>query len=217
MNATVTQDMHFAVSVYQEAILAERHERWGKLTKTIGEVGAKAEMALSTEVAAARQLQGAENTLPSNAGQSSKQFAGIVAASEQAYANVQTVACAAEELASSVSEISRQDAESKKPAAQAVEQANRRNTEVRSQNCDNLELHQNNVCDECIPMHTHIAAIMGLRKPRGTLGREPEPSARSGPGVILCALQQRKPLEFRVHLRRTMLPFLFTPVMHGGL
>src|SRR3546814_4037061 len=60
----------------------------------------------------------------------SRQAAAVAAASEQATANVQTVASAAEELSSSIAEIARQVAQSSQIAGQAVTEAERTNVQV---------------------------------------------------------------------------------------
>jgi len=131
VNSAVMLDMDFAISVYQEAMLAERQQRQDKVTKAIEEFDQQAKPALGAVASAASQLQSTANMLSANARQTSAQSTAVAAASEEASANVQTVASAAEELSSSIAEISRQVAESTKIAGQAVEQANRTNTTVK--------------------------------------------------------------------------------------
>lgn len=131
VNSAVMLDMDFAISVYQEAMLAERQQRQDKVTKAIEEFDAKSKTALGAVAGAAGQVQSTANTLSGNAQQTSTQSTAVAAASEQASANVQTVASASEELAASVAEIGRQVAESTRIAGQAVEQANRTNTSVK--------------------------------------------------------------------------------------
>ncbi len=132
VNAAVMLDMDYAISVYQEAMLAERQQRQDKVTKAIEEFGGKSKTALGAVAGAANQVQSTANTLSGNAQQTSAQSTAVAAASEQASANVQTVASATEELSSSVMEIGRQVAESAKIAGQAVDQANQTNTTVQS-------------------------------------------------------------------------------------
>ena len=131
VNSAVMLDMDFAISVYQEAMLAERQERQDKMTKAIEEFDHKAKAGLGTVASAASQLESVANSLSANARQSSEQSTAVAAASQQASANVQTVASAAEELTSSVQEISRQVAESTKIAGDAVNQANKTNVTVK--------------------------------------------------------------------------------------
>jgi len=131
VNAAVMLDMDFAISVYQEAMLAERQERQDKMNRAIEMFDGKAKAALGAVAGAAGQVQNSANTLSGNAQQTSTQSTAVAAASEQASANVQTVASATEELAASVQEISRQVADSAKIAGQAVDQANRTNVTVK--------------------------------------------------------------------------------------
>ncbi len=130
VNSAVMLDMDFAISVYQEAMLAERQVRQDKMNKAIEDFDAKSKASLSAVSGAAGQVQTTANTLSGNAQQTSTQSTAVAAASEEASANVQTVASATEELSSSVQEIGRQVSESAKIAGQAVEQANRTNTTV---------------------------------------------------------------------------------------
>jgi methyl-accepting chemotaxis protein len=131
VNAAVMLDMDFAISVYQEAMLAERQARQDKVTKAIEAFDGKSKAVLGAVAGAATQVQSTANTLAGNAQQTSTQSTAVAAASEQASANVQTVASATEELSSSVMEIGRQVAESTKIAGEAVDQANRTNTTVK--------------------------------------------------------------------------------------
>jgi methyl-accepting chemotaxis protein len=86
---------------------------------TIGEI-------VSTVSTASTQLEGSAGTLTSTAKRSQELSTLVAAASEEATANVQSVASATEELTSSVTEISRQVQESARMAGDAVGQA--RNT-----------------------------------------------------------------------------------------
>lgn len=131
VNSAVMLDMDFAISVYQEAMLAERQARQDKVAKAIEAFDRKAQDGLGAVTNAASQLQSTADALSVNAKQSSEQSMTVAAASEQASANVRTVASAAEELSSSVQEISRQVAESTKIAGHAVEQANQTNITVK--------------------------------------------------------------------------------------
>ncbi len=130
INAAVMLDMDYAISVYQEAMLAERQQREDKVTAAIKEFDSQMKIALDAVGAAATKMQATANTLSANAEQSSRQTTAVAAASEEASSNVQTVATAAEELSSSVAEISRQVAASTKIAGEAVAQANRTNATV---------------------------------------------------------------------------------------
>jgi len=123
LNCAVMLDMDIAISVYQDAMLADRQDR-DKLSNAIQEFDGMLKIALETVGGSAAKLQSSANMLASNAEKSSRQSAAVAAASEQASANVQTVASATEELSSSVLEIGRQVAESRSIAGKAVGQAN---------------------------------------------------------------------------------------------
>jgi methyl-accepting chemotaxis protein len=81
---------------------------------------------------AATRMQTSAETMSRTAEQTSSQTTAVAAASEQATANVQTVAAAAEELSSSISEIARQVNESSRITGEAVTEAERTNHEVRT-------------------------------------------------------------------------------------
>src|SRR5208282_97516 len=96
VNSAVMLDMDFAISVYQEAMLAERQAHQDKMTNAIADFDGKAKTALSAVSAAASQMQSTADTLSENARQTSERATAVAAASEQASANVQTVAGATE-------------------------------------------------------------------------------------------------------------------------
>ena len=123
LNCAVMLDMDIAISVYQEAMLADRQKKQDKLTAAIQEFDNQMKIVLEFVGGSATKLQDSANMLASNAEVSSRRSSAVAAASEQASANVQTVASATEELSSSVLEIGRQVAESTKIAGKAVEQA----------------------------------------------------------------------------------------------
>jgi methyl-accepting chemotaxis protein len=80
--------------------------------------------------AASAQVKGAAESLSSTATKASSQSATVASASEQASANVQTVATAAEELSASVTEISRQVTTSTEIAQRAVKEVENTNIKV---------------------------------------------------------------------------------------
>ncbi len=130
VDTAVMLDMDIAISVYQEAMLAERQQRQDKVTAAIANFDGQMKLVLDAVTAGAGRMQSAANTLAANAEQATRQSAAVAAASEQASSNVQTVAGSAEELSSSVTEIGRQVADSTRIAGQAVAQANRTDTTV---------------------------------------------------------------------------------------
>lgn len=123
LNCAVLLDMDIAISVYQDAMLAERQKQQDKITAAIRDFDAQMKIVLNTVGASSTSLQNAASTLAANAEQSTKQSSTVAAASEEASANVQAVASATEQLTSSVKEIGRQVSESTKMTGKAVDQA----------------------------------------------------------------------------------------------
>ena len=85
---------------------------------------------VETVSSASTELEASANTLTSTAVRSQELTTMVAAASEEASANVQSVASATEELTSSVTEISRQVQESARMANEAVDQARKTNYRV---------------------------------------------------------------------------------------
>jgi methyl-accepting chemotaxis protein len=130
MNSAVMLDMDLAISVYQEAMLAERQKQQDKITAAIADFDGQMKSVLDTVSRSAANLQTAANALAASAEQSTQQSTAVAAASEEASTNVQTVASATEELTSSVKEIGRQVSESTRITGVAVEQARRSSTTI---------------------------------------------------------------------------------------
>ena len=130
VNSAVMLDMDIAISVYQEAMLADRQRAQDKIAEAIKSFDGEMQQALGAFSTSATQMQGTAHTLAKTADEVTKRSSAVAAASEQASVNVQTVASATEELSSSVVEISRQVAESTRITGQAVAQANQTNTTV---------------------------------------------------------------------------------------
>ena len=125
VNCAVMLDMEIAISVYQEAMLAERERRQEKVSTAIQSFDSRIRIVLETVGGSAMNLQSAANALASSASQSTQQSTAVAAASEEASANVQAVAASTEQLTSSINEISRQVSESTRIAQTAVDQAAR--------------------------------------------------------------------------------------------
>jgi methyl-accepting chemotaxis protein len=102
------RDMHRLAEEFESAV--------GEIVETVSTASAK--------------LESSAGTLTSTAERSQKLTAKVAAASEEASANVQSVASATEELTSSVNEISRQVHESARMANEAVDQARKTNDRV---------------------------------------------------------------------------------------
>ena len=103
--------------------VAAKEQRAVRLDTLTRAFEAKAGELVGQVSAASTELQATAQSMTGTAGQATQQAANVAAAAEQASANVQTVAAAAEELALSISEISRQVAQSAKVAGKALEDA----------------------------------------------------------------------------------------------
>ena len=125
VTSAVMLDMDIAISVYQEAMLADRQKQQDKITAAIQDFDGQMKIVLNTVGGSATNLQTAAKALAANAEQSTQQSTAVAAASEEASTNVQAVASATEELTSSVREIGRQVTESTRITGMAVEQASR--------------------------------------------------------------------------------------------
>ncbi|MEI9989114.1 MAG: globin-coupled sensor protein [Rhizomicrobium sp.] len=132
INAAVMLDMDFAISVYQEAMLAERQKRQDSVDVAIREFDTQMKKVLDSVTAAAELMQTTAQAMAANSEETSRQSAVVNSASQQASTSVQTVASAAEELAASVAEIGRQVEQSAQVTAKAVGEANETNQIVRA-------------------------------------------------------------------------------------
>ena len=130
VNSAVMLDMDFAISVYQEAMLAERQKRQDVMNDAIKDFDAAMKTVLQTISAAAQQMQDTAKILAGTVEETGQRSAAVSAASEEASSNVQTVAAAAEELSGSISEIARQVQELTKIAGNAVEEATQTNRTI---------------------------------------------------------------------------------------
>jgi ABC-type transporter Mla subunit MlaD len=132
VNCAVMLDMEIAISVYQEAMLAERERRQEKIRTAIRAFDERMKAVLNTVGGSSAQLQDAASALAASSSQSTQQSATVAAASEEASTNVQAVAVSTEQLTSSIREIARQVSESTRIAGIAVEQAARSGDSVQS-------------------------------------------------------------------------------------
>jgi ABC-type transporter Mla subunit MlaD len=123
VNCAVMLDMEIAISVYQEAMLAEREKRQQKVHAAIQDFDARMKSVLETVSGSAGNLQSAANALAASASQSTQQSTAVAAASEEASTNVQAVAASTEQLTSSIREIGRQVSESTRIVRIAVDQS----------------------------------------------------------------------------------------------
>jgi methyl-accepting chemotaxis protein len=123
ISAAVMLDMDIAISIYQEALLADRAARGEKLVELLQQFDGRSQGMLATVAAAGMQLQTTALGIAKVATQTLAQSSGVASASEQASVNIQTVASAAEQLSRSVSEIFAQVGQSSDAAGRAVAEA----------------------------------------------------------------------------------------------
>lgn len=131
VNAAVMLDMDLAISVYQEAMLAERQQRQSAIDTAIKEFDVTMSAAVKTLGTSSADIEATSSQLSKIAETTSARATAVAAAAEQASTNVQAVAASAEELSSSINEISRQVTQSTTVTNDAVEAAARANDRVR--------------------------------------------------------------------------------------
>ena len=132
VNSAIMLDMDIAISTYEEAVMLERQKRHDVTIAAISTFDAEMKQAMNAFGDSASLMQRTAQTLSNTTEEVTQRTTAVAAASEQASVNVQTVASATEELASSISEINRQVTTSTEITGQAVEQANRTNITVQS-------------------------------------------------------------------------------------
>ncbi|MBL8701747.1 MAG: globin-coupled sensor protein [Alphaproteobacteria bacterium] len=131
VNAAVLLDMELAISVYQDALLAERERAQEALRTAIDGFERRMTDALGTMGAATERMRGAAQAMAANADETSRQSTAVAAASEQASANVQTVASASSQLSGSIGEIAGRMSEASTIAGEAVSEAARTDAQVK--------------------------------------------------------------------------------------
>ena len=129
--SAVMLDMDLAISVYQEALLADRAERGKKVDVLLQGFETNASGMVGVVARSATELETTAQMMSVTAQQTTNQTTAVAAAAEEASSNVQAVASAAEELAASVTEISRRVMQSSKVAGKAEEDAQRTDALVR--------------------------------------------------------------------------------------
>jgi methyl-accepting chemotaxis protein len=132
VNAGVMLDMDIAISVYQDALVAEKEQRGKRLDVLLRDFESKTAVLAGIVASAATELEATSRAMAATTGETSAQASNVTAAVEAASVNVQTVASAAEELSASISEISRQVAQSSEIAERAVQDANRTDAIVKT-------------------------------------------------------------------------------------
>ncbi|PWC36132.1 methyl-accepting chemotaxis protein [Azospirillum sp. TSO35-2] len=111
---------------------AAKEQRAAQLETLMHAFDAKAMHIVETVASAATEMRGTADAMSATAAQASEQATAVAAASEQASVNVQTVASATEELSASILEIGRQVAASTRISGEAVTQAKRTDTTMRT-------------------------------------------------------------------------------------
>jgi methyl-accepting chemotaxis protein len=114
----------------QKAEQARKEQRQSVIEQHIAAFERSMRASLAALVSAAAEMRATSESMSTTAEETSRQATTVAAAAEQASVNVQTVATATEELSSSVSEISRQVAQSSRIAGEGVAEAGRTNTSV---------------------------------------------------------------------------------------
>jgi methyl-accepting chemotaxis protein len=130
INCAVMLDMDLAISVYQEAMLAERAERGKKIDASVREFEASITGVVDSVASAATELRSTAQAMAATSEETTRQSTTVAAASEQATQNVQTVASAAEELSASIREISQQVTQASAVIQEGVRQAVASNEQV---------------------------------------------------------------------------------------
>lgn len=123
VTSAVMIDMDIAISVYQEAMLADRQARQDFIANAIKQFNADIGVSLHEVDVAAGSMHKTANGLAVRSEDTKARSGAVAAAAEQSTANVQTVAAATEELTASVSDVRTQVQRSASIASDAVRQA----------------------------------------------------------------------------------------------
>ncbi len=118
----------------KEAAARAEGDKKAALGKMADRFEASVQRVVQNVSSSAVEMQTNAQSMSSTAEQTTRQSAAVAAAAEEASSNVQTVASATEELSASITEISRQVAQSAKIAAQAVDEAGRADAQVKGLN-----------------------------------------------------------------------------------
>jgi methyl-accepting chemotaxis protein len=122
-------DMDYSISIYIEEGKAHFNRQLNALADAF-ESSVKG--VVQAVAGSAGDLRGHAQKMTTLADDATARATAVAAASEEASTNVQTVASAAEELSGSITEISRQVAQSTKISGQAVDEAEKANAQVRA-------------------------------------------------------------------------------------
>jgi methyl-accepting chemotaxis protein len=116
----------------QQAERIAKEQRAARLDALVRDFEAKVGKLAAQLASASTELEATAKSMSATAAETNQQASTVAAAAQEASTGVQTVASAAEELTSSISEISRQVAQSAKVSAKAVTDAHRTDSIVRA-------------------------------------------------------------------------------------
>ncbi|OYU47412.1 MAG: chemotaxis protein [Rhizobiales bacterium PAR1] len=131
LNKAVMLDMDFAISVYQEAMLADRANLEQKETM-IGAFERKVTGVLDSVTAASSSLKATAASMAKTAEATSEQASTVAAASEQTTISVTSIATATDQMCSAIGEINRQVDSARTITERAVAEAATTISDVRS-------------------------------------------------------------------------------------
>lgn len=131
VETAVLLDMDLAISVYQEAMLAEREMAQSRREKAITDFDTVISGVLQRVTSTVTQLHSTAADLGKTSEQTSVLVKEVSASASTASSNVHTVAAAGEELSASIDEIRRQVERSNEISSHAVEQAEKSNSQIK--------------------------------------------------------------------------------------
>ncbi|WP_181183789.1 protoglobin domain-containing protein, partial [Prosthecodimorpha hirschii] len=123
VHSAVMLDMDFAISVYQDVLIADRQRRGEQLSAAVSEFSTSVQRTLEVSAAANRQLGSSANDLGQVTARTRSQVDDFGATAARTAENVQAGAAATEELSASIGEISAQSMRTATIARNAAESA----------------------------------------------------------------------------------------------
>lgn len=130
VHAAIMLDMDFAISVYQEVLIADRQKRGQVLSDAVDSFSESIGEAMRVSSEASEQLDACAVALQSVTEQSKGRVGEITSAADETARNIQAGAAATEELTASIGEIGDQSARSADMASRATQHAGEINVEV---------------------------------------------------------------------------------------
>ena len=130
VNAAIMLDMDVAISVYQEALIADREAKAERRNQCIAEFDAVINEVISSLTDSGEAMGTTADQLKSTSERMITQSGVVAESSGQASANVQSVAAASEELSASIGEISRQVQQSSTLSREAVSTTGNANEKI---------------------------------------------------------------------------------------